>query len=269
MSGIMFGAASLGIYQMASRFALLPTSQIGELSFNAIFPAYSLIQNDTEKLKLTFVKVLQVSSVVLFPLTAVMIVAVAPIVPFVLGAKWTEVVNLMPGIAVGGMIQAVLRTGAPLFMAKGRPKLLFAIDLISALGVLICIFPFSNYFGLVGLSWAYAAGLALAIPLWWSLVQSQSGLTTGDMIGAFLPTLMASIILGICIEIPAKLLLTDHVVWVFLCGLTVFTFFGAILFWRFIVILERLVPGYRPLSSTLTLIKGYFNTSKAPVTEMY
>jgi len=269
MSGIMFGVAALGIYQMASRFALLPTSQIGELSFNAIFPAYSLIQNDAEKLKLTFLKVLQISSLVIFPLTALMIVVVAPILPLVLGAKWAEVVNLMPGLALGGMIQAMVRTGAPLFMAKGKPKLLFAVDLVAALGVLICIYPFSKYFGMAGLAWGYAAGLTLGVPLWWRLVQSQSGLSAREMSVALLPTLLASALLAMIIGIPAKLFLSDHVTWLFLSGLAILTIFGATLFFVLIIVMERLVFGYKPMTSTLALIKTYFDTPKRPVKEAF
>ncbi len=269
MSGILFGAAALGIYQMASRFGLLPTSQIAELSFNAFFPAYSLIQNDAEKLKLTFLKVLQISSLVIFPLTALMIVVVAPIIPMVLGAKWVGVVSLIPGVALGGMIQSMLRTGAPLFMAKGKPKLLFAVDLTSALGVLILIYPFSKYFGLVGLAWAYAAGLALAIPLWWRLVQSQSGLSAREIMVAIFPTLLASAILAMIIGIPVKMFLSDHILWFFLSGLTVLSIIGAILFVILIIIMERFVLGYKPISNTLALIKTYLNTSKRPVTETF
>lgn len=269
MSGIMFGAAALGIYQMASRFALLPTSQIGELFLNAIFPAYSLIQHDAEKLRVVFLKVLQISSFVIIPLTALMIVVVAPIIPLVLGDKWVGVVILIPGVALGGMIQAMLRTGAPLFMAKGKPKLLFTVDLIAALGILIFIYPFAKYFGLVGLAWAYTAGLALAIPLWWRLVKSQSGLSDREIIVAILPTLLASAIMAITIGIPVKIFLSDHILWFFLSGLALFSILGAILFLILIILMERLVPGYKPISSTLDLIRTYLNTSKGPVTEAF
>jgi len=269
MSGIMFGVAALGIYQMASRFALLPTSQIGELSFNAIFPAYSLIQNDAEKLQQTFLKVLQISSLVIFPLTALMIVVVGPILPLVLGAKWAEVVNLVPGVALGGMIQAMVRTGAPLFMAQGKPRLLFAVDLVSALGVLICIYPFSKYFGLAGLAWGYAAGLTLGVPLWWRLVQSQSGLSAREIMVAIFPTLLASALLATIIEIPVKMFLSDHILWFFLSGLAILSIIGVILFLILIILMERFVPGYKPINSTLALIKNYLNTSKGPVTEAF
>ena len=269
MSGIMFGVAALGIYQMASRFALLPTSQIGELFLNAIFPAYSLIQNDAEKLKLTFLKVLQIAAFVIFPLTALMIVVVAPIIPMVLGVKWVGVVSLIPGVALGGMIQAMLRTGAPLFMAKGKPKLLFAVDLISALGVLILIYPFAKYFGLVGLAWAYFAGLALGIPLWWHMVKSQSGLSNREIMVAILPTLLASAILAISVGIPAKIFLSGHILWFFFSGLAVLSMVGIILFLILTLMMERLIPEYKPISNTLALMKTYFNSSKGEVTEVF
>lgn len=269
MSGIVFGAAALGIYQMASRCALMPTNQIGELLLSAFFPAYSLIQDDAEKLTRVFLKVLQMSLLIIFPLTALMIVVVAPIIPLVLGAKWAGVVNLIPGVALGGMIQAMLRNGTPLFAAKGKPKLKFAVDLTSALGVLIFIYPFSKYFGLVGLTWAFAAGLALAIPVWWRLVQSQCGLSGKELMVAIFPTLLASGILALAIGIPVKMFLSDHILWFFLSGLAILSIIGVMLFFILIIIMERYVPGYKPINSSVALIKTYLNASKGPVTEAF
>jgi O-antigen/teichoic acid export membrane protein len=197
-----------------------------------------------------------------------MILIVAPLLPLLLGAKWTGVVSLVPGVALGGLIQALLRTGTPLFVAVGKPRLQFTMDAASALGVLVCIYPLSKYYGLAGLAWSYAVGTGLGLPLWWRLVKSQSGMSGREIIVAIFPTLIASAILAIIIEVPVKIFLSDHILWFFLSGLAVLSIVGTALFFILIMLMERLVPGYQPMSSMRALLKNYSNASKGPVTEV-
>ncbi len=252
MSGIMFGAAALGLYQMAARFGLLATNHVGDLFLGAIFPAYSLIQNDPEKLKQTFLKVLQVSSFVLFPVTVLMILTVAPLLPALLGAKWQGVVSLVPGVALGGLIQALLRTGSPLFLSTGKPRLQFIMDAASALGILVCIYPLSKYYGLEGLAWSYAAGTGLGLPWWWRFIRRQSQSSRGEIAVSILPTVLASTTLGCAIFMMNRIFLTEQ----FFIGHLLFAVLGLVLFLAITLLMERLVPGYKPMGSTLALIKN-------------
>ncbi|MFI5329503.1 MAG: lipopolysaccharide biosynthesis protein [Desulfobaccales bacterium] len=263
MSGIMFGAAALGLYQMASRFGMMATNHVGDLFLVVIFPAYSLIQNDPAKLKQTFLKVLQVASFVLFPVTVLMILTVAPLLPVLLGAKWQGVVSLVPGVALGGLIQALLRTGSPLFLATGKPRLQFTMDAASALGILLFIFPFSKYFGLEGLAWSYAAGTGLGLPLWWCFIKRQSKSSTGEIAVSILPTILASSTLGLAIFTMNRILLTEQ----FFIGHLLFAVLGLLLFLGITLLLERLVPGYKPMGSTLTLIKDHLRRPGQPQME--
>lgn len=263
MSGIMFGAAALGLYQMASRFGMMSTNHVGDLFLGAMFPAYSLIQNDPAKLKLTFLKVLQVASFVLFPITVLMIFTVAPLLPVLLGAKWAGVVSLVPGVALGGLIQALLRTGSPLFLATGKPRLQFTMDAASVLGIVVCIYPFSKYYGLEGLAWSYAAGTGLGLPLWWRFIKRQSKSSYGEIAVSILPTVLASTTLGLAIFAMNRIFLTEH----FFIGHLLFAVLGLLLFLAITLLLERLVPGYKPMGSTLTLIKNHLRRPGQPQME--
>ena len=89
------------------------------------------------------------------------------------------------------------------------------------------------------------------------------------MMVAIFPTLLASGILAIIIGIPVKMFLSGHMIWLFLSGLAILTIFGVILFFILIIIMERLVPGYKPINSTVALIKNYLNTSKGTITEAF
>jgi lipopolysaccharide exporter len=267
MSGIMFGAAALGLYQMAGRFGLITTNHVGDLFFNAFFPAYSLIQNDAAKLKLTYLKVLQVSSFVLFPLTAVIILAVAPLLPFLLGAQWAGVVELVPGVALGGLIQALLRTGTPLFLATGKPRLQFSMDAVSALGIVIFIYPLGKYYGLQGLSWSYAAGMSLALPIWWRYVKMQSKLSNREIATSILPTVFASMMLSLAIIIPYYVLLVSYSHWEMIMGLATSVCIGIVLFIAVALSMRRILNSYNPIYDTINLVKNSFTKKNSQIHE--
>jgi O-antigen/teichoic acid export membrane protein len=267
MSGILFGAAALGIYQMAARFGLLPTNQFGDLFLNTMFPAYSLIQHDLVKLKLIFLKALQVLSLVVFPISVLMMVTIAPLLPTILGSQWAGVVSLVPALAIGGLIQALVRTGSPLFLATGKPRLQFAMDAASAFGTVVLLFPFAKYFGLEGLAWAYAAGNALGIPVWWRFVKQQGQAANRDIMAAILPTALASAALAIIIGIPTRIFLVDHGQWSFFVALLGLTMIGVLFFLVIVLVMERLVPGYKPIGEAVALIKTYLREAKPPLVE--
>lgn len=256
VSGFLFGAAALGLYQMASRFALLPTYHFGEVFLHALFPAYSLIQDDPEKLKGSFLKVLQVATFVIFPLSTLMAVAVPPLLPLLLGAKWQGVVTLMPGLALGGAIQALLRTGPPLFMATGKPRGQFFMDLACSAGIFLGIYPLCRFFGLEGLTWSYAGGMFWGIPLWWRFVRQQSTASSRELAISILPAMLASLLLAAAIWLPGKLFHLPlppggSVVW-----LTLFAILGSVLYLLLILWTERLLAPYRPLGAALSLIQN-------------
>jgi len=249
LSGLIFGTTALGLYQMASRFALLPTNHFGELFLATLFPAYSHIQHEPERLKETFLRVLQVATLVIFPLSTLMAVAVGPVLPLVLGEKWQGVVYLVPPLALGGALQALLRTGSPLFLATGQPRYQFFMDLASMLGIILCLYPMAYLFGLAGLAWSYALGIACGLPIWWRLVIETSGL------GA------RQILLALLVYLPVKLFLMPLTSWQALSWLTLLSIAGLLAFIGLIYSLERYIKGYEPVGATLNLISRICHAS--------
>ena len=255
LSGLFYGATGLGLYQMASRFALLPTNHIGETLYQALFPAYSHIQEDPEKLRGAFLKVLQVATFIIFPLSAVMMVAVGPILPLIMGPKWQGVVSLVPGLALGGALHALIRTAPALLMATGKPNYHFFISIHCAGGLLLSIYPLYRLGGLQGLPWAFALSFAAGLPLWWRLVRRQSRASCRELWIALGPPVLASLLLGASITVPMRLFhLTLQDVGS-LAWLVPLTALGALLYLSAILLMERLLPGYQPFQDSWRLIK--------------
>lgn len=255
LSGFLYGATGLGLYQMASRFALLPSTHVGDTFLQALFPTYSKLQDEPEQLRGAFLKVLQVATFIIFPLSAVMAVAVGPILPLLMGPEWQGVVSLVPGLALGGALHALIRTAPPLLLATGKPKYHFFIAMNCAGGLVLSVYPLYLLGGLQGLPWAFALGLASGLPLWWRMVRRQSQATSRELLIALGPSVLASLLLAVSIAVPMRIfhLHLHHLgglAWLLpLIGLGLGLYLGAIL------LMERLLPGYQPVQASWRLIK--------------
>jgi O-antigen/teichoic acid export membrane protein len=248
LSGFFFGAAALGLYQMAARFALIPVHHFGEVFIGTLFPALSLIQADPEKLRGVFLKGIQAGALIIFPLAILIAMVLAPLLPQLLGSQWQGVVPLVQVLALGGAIQAMLRTGPPLFLARGRPDCQFFMNLSSTLGVGLLIFPLSRIFGLEGLAWAYSLGIVMGVPVWWRLVRQHSRMSSRELVVSLSPPLLAAIPMGAIIWLAVRLWPTTF--WGFLLAGTL----GAAGYLGLIILGERCLPDFKPLSSLLNLI---------------
>lgn len=248
LSGIFFGAAALGLYQMAARFALIPVHHFGEVFIGALFPALSLIQGDPEKLRGVFVKGLQAGAAIIFPLAILIAFILAPLLPRVLGSQWQGVVPLAQVLSLGGAVQALLRTGPPLFLAAGRPEWQFYMDLTAAAGVGLLLLPLSRAFGLEGLTWAYALGIMAGLPVWWRLIRRQCGLSARQLLVSLIPSLAAAILMGLGLGLGLRL--GPATFWGSLGAGTL----GAAGYLGLLILGEKLWPDFKPLSSLLNLI---------------
>lgn len=256
MSGYLFGVGALGLYQMAAKFALAPVFHFGEVFLEAVFPAYSQIQAKPDELKEAFLKVLQVATLIIFPLSTLMVVVIGPLIPLLMGSKWQGIVALVPGLAIGGAIQALLRTGPPLFMAKGRTVCQFRMDFFAALGILLCIYPFSRGFGFVGLTWSYATGICLGLPLWWRAVRQESQAATRELVVSVAPALIASLILALFIWFPSRFFSISLDQWSSVHWLVMLGLLGSVTYVIAILAFERYLDGYHPLQATMNLFDG-------------
>jgi O-antigen/teichoic acid export membrane protein len=183
-----------------------------------------------------------------FPLAVLIAMVLGPLLPLVLGSQWQGVVPLVQVLAIGGAIHAILRTGPPLFMARGRPDCQFFMDLSSTLGVGLLIFPLSRMFGLEGLAWAYSLGILLGAPVWWRLVRQHSRMSSRELVVSLSPPLLAAILMGSIIWLPLHLWTQTAWGWCFFGAMSLAGYVSLI------ILGERYVPDYQPISSLVNLI---------------
>lgn len=148
--GWLLSAASLGLYQYAYRLSNAPATELAQIISRVMFPAFSQIQNDTERLREIFLTTLRMTAFVSFP-AAFGIAAVAPsFVRTFLGSEWTGMILTMQILAGYGLMRSIAKTFGPVWKAVGRPDYVTKLSTIRLVLIAVLIYPLTAEFGIAG-----------------------------------------------------------------------------------------------------------------------
>jgi O-antigen/teichoic acid export membrane protein len=186
-AGWMFGMSALGLYQMAGRFAFFPSIHLNAVFESTLMPAYSMIQNDKNRLSQAFLKSVSLASMVIMVITALVALGLPRLLTLLLGDHWAEASSLVLPIAIAAGAQSLLRTGTPLFFGVGRPRLQFLLDLVQGVTTVSLLWPIGRGFGLFGLPFAALGGALCSLPIWGFGIRRTTNCCLIDIFRAVIP----------------------------------------------------------------------------------
>mgnify|MGYP000447109934 CR=1 FL=1 len=93
-----------------------------------LFPAFAKIQDDTEKLRVNFYKLLSVVGIINFPALLGLMVVSNNFVPLVFGEKWSSIIPVLQLLCIVGLLRSVGNPIGSLLMAKARVDISFKFN---------------------------------------------------------------------------------------------------------------------------------------------
>jgi len=151
--GKKYSANDLGFYTKAEQFQNM-FSQTAAVSVNrVVFPSFSQIQHDDEKLKKNYQILIKTTMLFLFPIMFTAILIADKLIPFLLGVKWVETIPYFQILCVGGMVYPFTIFNLNIVKVKGRSNLYLKICLFSK-GLLIPAVLIGLQFHVIGLVYA-------------------------------------------------------------------------------------------------------------------
>ncbi|GAB3203701.1 PST family polysaccharide transporter [Pontibacter aydingkolensis] len=164
--GKFIGNASLGIYTRSYSLMMLPISNVTSVFGKVLFPAFSIIQDDKDKIAFHYLKVIKFIALVTFPLMVGLFTVAEEFVLLVLGVKWIEAIPIIKMLSILGAAQSVLSLNGVIYNATGNAGKAFRVTLYLNV-VLIPSWILGLYLGeLDGLVLAYLlVGTIGAIPI--------------------------------------------------------------------------------------------------------
>jgi len=157
--------ASLGIYILAWRFARIPELITDPLPI-ALFPAYSIIQNDKNFVKEKFIKTLQYVGLLFIPIIGIIIVYSESFILTILGEQWIRAIIPMQILTFAVGLNIVIYLSLAIFNALGKPNFNFIINLTGFITLSIVIYPLVSKFHIIGASICYLLMAIMRLVIW-------------------------------------------------------------------------------------------------------
>jgi len=160
-----FGVIYLGIYTMATRFVEQLTV-VNSIAQRVLFPTYSGIQDDIERLRRIYLQVLSLISLLSVPVVGGMVFLAKPFILIFLGDKWIDSAVPMQILSLGILIKIFTDSSVSLFNAFGKPSVTFYMVIVRASTLFLTIIPLANKFGISGIALSFTISCLSGIVIW-------------------------------------------------------------------------------------------------------
>jgi PST family polysaccharide transporter len=204
--GWRWGADTLGLYTRAYALLALPLAQIVSPIGTVVAPAMSRLQNEPERFRAYYLRVLKLIAYATVPAVMGLIVFSDEVVSVVLGPRWHPVSRLFRILSISAVCQTVLSTTGWIYtaLARTRPMALWAM-VTSPLMVLS--FVVGLPFGAAGVATAFSVlALALTYP-GFVVALRNTPISVSDVGGTIYRPVVMGAVLGGGMYIARQLLL--------------------------------------------------------------
>jgi PST family polysaccharide transporter/lipopolysaccharide exporter len=218
--GRLVGPAMLGYYQVAYNIIIIPSRRINPILTKVFFPAFSLIQDDRQKLKKNFYKLLNILNFVNFPIFFSLFVLAEPFILVVFGAKWLTSIPILRILCGVGLLRSLGNPVGSLMYAKGEARRIFMFNVYKVFLQVPGIIAGAYLGGALGVAIAF-----LCLQVFFSsfnytfLIRYALGESLGEYLNVFREPLIWSVIMAIAMYI-VKFLLSGqpHIVVLTVCA---------------------------------------------------
>lgn len=162
--GKIFNAQKLGFYTRAVHYAQLPAHNINSIVMRVTYPILCKMQDNDDRLRENYRKLLKVTAFVIFPIMCGLAGASYPSIVLLIGKKWEFSTVLLVPICFMMMWYPIHAINLNLLKVKGRSDLFLRLEIIKKFfGVIILVA--SIPFGLVFMCYAQIANSLISLAI--------------------------------------------------------------------------------------------------------
>ena len=152
--GRFVGMDALGAYSRAYSVMMFPLTSISRVISNVMFPSFSLIQEDKQRVKELYLKITRTIALITFPLIFGLFVTVKPFVMVVFGQKWIAMIPILQILCLLGIPQSIGTLNGNIYLSQGRADLQFKVSLFLKASVILGI-VIGLHWGVIGVAIGY------------------------------------------------------------------------------------------------------------------
>lgn len=193
--GRWLGEHGLGIYSRAYALMNASNSLVGNVINKVFFPAFSKIQDDTERLARAYRRSMSLVSFFMLPAGVACIILAPEIVLVLLGEQWTEVILPFQILAAGMVLRLGYKMAGTLVRGCGAVYRLAWIQAAYALAAVGGGW-IGHHWGVPGVAWSTLVALGIQFLLLNWLCLQLTDLRWSQLFGEFLPALRPTFMAG-------------------------------------------------------------------------
>lgn len=160
--GRFANVSSVGMYEVGREVADLPTTELVWPIARALYPGYSKVMGNMEKIRQLYLDSIGLIIALATPLALGIAVTAEPLVRVMLGMKWLEAVPFIEVLAVAGLVRLFSTGAQSIILAQGRPKLYALLALFSLLMTLPLSAIGAWQAGAIGVAYGFLVGMMLS-----------------------------------------------------------------------------------------------------------
>ena len=201
--GHFLGAAPLGIYNRAFMLVNLPMQNLVTSFSNVLFPSFSRIQTEIQRLKKAYLSSIMLASALLIPTCIGIAAASREIVLLVLGEKWIAAIPALQILAIATPFNLLAHFGGIVCEATAtlNIKIFIQIAHVILLGILFYVM---SSFGIIGFAIAVVVGEFARHTAYIFVVKRMLKIKIREMATVYIPALVSGLIIGVSIYLAAS-----------------------------------------------------------------
>ncbi|MCZ4319931.1 lipopolysaccharide biosynthesis protein [Aequorivita viscosa] len=158
--GKFIGAPELGVYNRAYSFMTFPIYKITGVLSSVLFPSFSIIQGNINRIIDMFLKSVQITSFVIFMLMGLLYINATEFVMLVLGVQWKSLIPLLKILALPSALQSITLLTENIFRAQNKYQLEFKLNIVVSVILVIAIIIGLEW-GIIGVAYSYLCAVIL------------------------------------------------------------------------------------------------------------
>ncbi|MBO0930097.1 MOP flippase family protein [Fibrella aquatilis] len=184
--GKMLGVEMLGYYTIAYQLAIFPITKLNPIILQVAYPILAKMQGNNAELKRAYLKILDILSYCNMPLLAGLFVTAESVVPLVYGPGWEKTIELIHIFVFVGLFMCLSHPLFTLAFTKGKPNLLFYLNLVTLVMKIPLVYFLGQYYGVIGIATAFLLATLFNLLANFAIVHYL----IGDFMGTFLKNIV-------------------------------------------------------------------------------
>lgn len=198
--GRFFSAGTVGYYTRANQLMMMPIGNVSTALNKVAFPLFAEIQNDEERLRIAYRKIMLLVLFIINPIIVLMLVLAEPLTTFLFTEKWLPMVPIFQVICLSGLLYPLHLYNLLILQVKGRSDLFLKLEIVKkVIATIVLIVSF--YFGLYGLLWGQLIFSILALFINTYFAGLMINYKMGEQIKDMLPLFALAGFIAFCVYV--------------------------------------------------------------------